>query len=139
MSDSVSSTGILVRRALFASPTVFTTVGEITNVDPGGMSRNKVETSTHNEGSESHILGILRQDDPTLSINYVGGDATHVAILADIAGNVKNSWQIVYPSGVKRTGMARVQRFKFMGAPVDGVQGAELALTWSGVVTEATS
>jgi hypothetical protein len=35
--------------------------------------------------------------------------------------------------------MARVQRFKFLGAPVDGVQGAELAITWAGAVTEAAS
>lgn len=137
MSNAVASTGIVVERALLASPTVFTVIGEVTNVDPGGISRNKIETSTHNDGSESHVLGITRQDDPTFTINYVGGDATHASLLADVAGNVKNQWQIRYPSGVKRTGPARVSRFKFLGAPVDGVQGAELALTWSAAVTEA--
>lgn len=114
----------------------FTTVGEVTNVDPGGISRNKIETSTHNDGSESHTLGIIRQDDPTFTINYVGSDATHAILIADIAGNVKARWQIAYPSGTTRTGDARVQRFKFLPAPVDGVQGADLALTWAGPVTE---
>src|SRR3954471_13259868 len=104
MSNAVTTTGILIKRAPFATPTVFTTIGEITFIDPGGMSRNKIETSTHNDGSESHVLGILRQKDPTLKINYVASDATHIAILADIAGNIKNSWQILFPSGRSRTG-----------------------------------
>jgi len=136
MSEAVTATGILVKRALLASPTVFTTVGEITNVGPGGMSRNKIETSSHNEGTESHVLGILRKSDPTFRINYVGSDATHVAVLADLAGNTKNQWQIAFPSGVKRTGPARVQAFMYAEATVDGLQSADVTLTWAGVVVE---
>jgi len=113
------------------------TVGELTELDPGGMSRNKIETSTHNDGSESHVLGILRQADPTLKINYVAADATHILILSDIANNVKNAWQILFLSGKTRTGFAYVQQFKFDPAPVDAKQGATLAITWAGVVTEA--
>lgn len=137
MSSAVTTTGILIKRALFATPAVFTTIGEITEIGPGGMSRNKIETSTHNDGSESHVLGILRQEDPTFKINYVASDATHISILADIAGNIKNSWQILFPSGKSRTGFGYVQMFKFDNAPVDGKQGASLALVWAGAVTEA--
>jgi hypothetical protein len=78
MSNAVTSTGILIKRAPFATPTAFVTIGEITEIDPGGMSRNKIETSTHNDGSESHVLGLLRQSDPSFKINYVAGDATHI-------------------------------------------------------------
>jgi hypothetical protein len=137
MTNAVTSTGILVRRALFATPTNWVTIGEITEVDPGGMSRNKIETSTHNDGSESHVLGILRQADPTFKINYVASDSTHIDILSDIAGNIKNAWQILFPSSKMRTGFAFVQMFKFDVAPVDGKQGASLAITWAGTVTEA--
>lgn len=137
MSNAVTTTGILIKRALAASPAVFTTIGEITELDPGSISRNKIETSTHNDGSESHVLGLLRQSDPMFKINYVASDATHINILADIAGNVKNSWQILFPSGRSRTGLAYVQMFKFDVAPVDGKQGAQIAITWAGVVTEA--
>lgn len=136
MSEAVSATGILVRRADLATPTAFVTIGEIVSVDPGGMSRNKIETSTHNEGSESHVLGILRQSDPTFDINYVGSDATHVQLLDDIANNTKAQWQIEFPSGVSRTGPAYLQQFKFAAAPVDGVQRASCVLTWAGAVTE---
>lgn len=137
MSNAVTTTGILIKRALAASPTVYTTIGEITEIDPGMISRNKVDTSTHNDGSESHVLGIVRQADPAFKINYVAADATHVAVLADIAGNVKNQWQIVFPSGKSRSGLAYVQQFKFDTAPVDGKQGATIVLTWAGPVVEA--
>lgn len=136
MSNAVSTTGILVKRALFATPSSFVTIAEITEVGPGGKSRNKIETSTHNDGSESHILGILRQKDPTLKINYIGGEATHIAINSDIDNNVKNSWQILFPSGRYRQGMAYVQMFDLDPAPVDGKQGAAITLTWAGIVTE---
>lgn len=137
MSNAVTSTGILIKRAPFATPAAFVTIGEITEIDPGGMSRNKIETSTHNDGSESHVLGILRQSDPTFKINYVAGDATHINILADIVNNVKNAWQILFPSGKIRQGFGYVQQFKFDTAPVDAKQGASLAITWATVVTEA--
>jgi hypothetical protein len=137
MSNAVTATGILIKRALFATPTAFVTIGEITEIDPGGMSRNKIETSTHNDGSESHVLGILRQSDPTFKINYVAGDATHIDLLADIAANTKNAWQILFPSGKTRTGFAYLQMFKFDPAPLDAKQGAACAITWAGSVVEA--
>lgn len=130
MSNAVTSTGILVKREGVI-------VGELTEVTPGGMSRNKIDTTTHNDGAESHVLGILRQTDPGMKINYVGSDATHVAILADLAGNLKKSWHILFPSGVSRSGQAYVQQFAFDAVPVDGKQGATLTLTWAGVVTES--
>ena len=117
----------------------FAVVAEITEVTPGGMSRNKIETSNHNEGRESHVLGILRNSDPGLKVNYVGSEATHVAIIDDLLNNVKNNWQIAFPSGVTRTGQAYVQQFMFDSAPVDGKQGATLTLTWAGQVTEVAA
>lgn len=117
----------------------FQVVGEITHVSPGGKSRNKKEVSTHNEGSEAHVLGILRQKDPSLKINVVAGLPTHQAIDADINNNVKNTWQIAFPSGRTRTGDGYVQAFDLDDAPVDGVEGATITWTWAGPVTEAWS
>lgn len=137
MSNAVTATGILIKRSPGAGTTAYVTIAEITEVDPGGMSRNKIETSTHNEGTESHVLGILRQSDPSLKINFLGSESTHLAILADIANNVKNSWLVLFPSGKSRAGDGYVQQFKFDPVPVDGKQGAQLTLTWAGIVTEA--
>src|SRR4051812_10927219 len=113
MSNAVTATGILIQRAPFATPAAFVTIAEITEINPGGMSRNKIETSTHNDGSESHVLGLLRQSDPSFKINYVAAEATHVNVLADIVNNVKNYWRILFPSGKFRTGQAYIQQFMF--------------------------
>lgn len=114
----------------------YSIVAEVTEVTPGGMSRNKIETTTHNDGSESHVLGILRKNDPGLKVNYVGTELTHIAIVSDIVNNLKARWMIRYPSGVKRSGPGYVQQFAFDGAPVDGKQGASITLVWAGVVVE---
>lgn len=115
----------------------FVTIGEITKVTPPGFSRNKIETSTHNDGTESYILGILRQKDAGLDINYVAGDATHAAVLTDMLNNVKNNWKILFPSAVQFDGPARVQQFQISDAPVDGAQQASLMLTWAGPVVQS--
>ena len=135
MSDAVSTTGILVKRATIAAPTVFTTVAEIVNVTPPGFSRNKLETSNHNEGVESYVLGILRQKDPTFRVNYVGDNATHETLLSDILANTKAHWGFFLPSGITIEGDGFLQRFELADAPVDGIQQADCAIAWSGAVT----
>lgn len=138
MSNAVTATGILIQRAPIGDPENFQDVGEITEVDPGGKSRNKIETSTHNEGTESHVLGIIRQTDPTFKVNYVASDATHIAVQSDFDNNVKSSWRILFPSGLYRKGLGYVQMFKYHPAPLDAKQGADIALTWAGPVTEGS-
>ena len=136
MSNAVSTTGILVRRAPLPPGTAFVTVAEITKVTPPGYSRNKIETSTHNDGTESYILGILRQKDAAFSINYVAGDASHILILSDMLANLKSQWKILLPSGVSMEGPARVQMFQISDAAVDGAQLADVVLTWAGPVVQ---
>lgn len=116
----------------------YQTIGEIVSVTPPGYSRNKIETSTHNEGRESNVLGILRQRDPAFRINYVGDEQTHIDIVNDIIGNVKNGWAVTFPSGVTFTGDARVQQFNLADAPVDAAQQADVVITWAGAVTMTT-
>jgi hypothetical protein len=107
-------------------------IGEIVSVTPPGYSRNKIPTSTHNEGRESNVLGILMQRDPAFRINYVGGNLTHIDILNDIINNVKSAWNVTFPSGVKFAGDARVQQFNLGDAPVDAAQQADVVITWAG-------
>src|SRR5262245_5722832 len=112
----------------------FATIGEITKATPPGYSRNKIETSTHNEGRESFILGILRQKDPGFSINYVADNQSHMDIVDDILNNVKAFWRFKFPSGVRFTGPGYVQQFNISDAPVDAAQQADIVLAWAGAV-----
>jgi hypothetical protein len=131
MSLAVSTTGILVKRATVAAPTVFTTVAELTSVTPPGKSRNKIETTTHNAGSESFVLGIMRQKDMSFRINWLPDDATHDTIMDDLDGNVRAVWQVAFPSGITMTAQGRVQRFEPADAPPDAAQQADVTIAWA--------
>src|SRR5688500_8616888 len=53
-----SLNGITVTQAGTAAgtikPVTFSTIGEITSVTPPGFSRNRLESTTHNDGTESY-------------------------------------------------------------------------------------
>lgn len=115
----------------------FVTVAEITKAGPPGFTRNKLETSTHNDGTESYQLGILRQKDGTLTINYIGGDITHATLLSDMLNNISANWKFLLPSGIQYDGPARVQQFQLQDAGVDGIQAADMVLTWNGPVIQS--
>jgi Lambda phage tail tube protein, TTP len=121
---TVGGTGGTIQQDLIA-------IGEITNVTPPGYSRNKIETSTHNERRESSVPGLLRQRDASFTINYIGGNATHQAVLDDIINNVKRVWQVAFPSGMTYTAYAYVTTFNIGEAPLDAAQTAEVTLAWA--------
>jgi predicted secreted protein len=128
MSQALATTGILVKRE-------GVTVAEIVSVTPPGFSRNKIETSTHNDGTESYVLGILRQKDVAFRVNYLGDDSTHEQLVDDIQNDTLAAWTVLFPSGVQFAGNARVQKFEIVDAPVDAAQQADCGLSWSGPIT----
>jgi hypothetical protein len=113
------------------------TIGELVRATPPGFSRNKIESSTHNDGTESYLLGILRQRDPAFMINYLADDAGHDAIWRDMQFATRADWQFLLPSGVKYDGPARVQQFNISDAPVDAAQQADCVLVWAGPVVKS--
>ena len=130
MSNAVTATGIRVKRN-------GTIVPGVIEVNPGGLGRNKIEVTTHNELTEAHKLGLLRSSsDPSFAMNLNGSNVVHQAIMDDLHNNVKNLWTILYPSGVSREGQAWVQQFEYAGAPVDSIQGVVVTLAWEKDVTE---
>jgi hypothetical protein len=134
MSNAVVTTGILLKRATVEAPTVFTTVAELVSITPPGFSRNPLDTSNHNEGVETKVLGLLRQKDTPFKINWLPENPTHDTLLSDILGNVKAHWQVAFPSGTTMEADAFVQRFEPDEAPVDAVQSAMCALSWSSAI-----
>jgi hypothetical protein len=114
----------------------YAAVAEVKEVVPGGATRNPIVTTTHNDGASSKVYGILQHSDPSMKVNFIGSNSTHVAIWADLTANIKNLWKIVYPSGVARAGLAYVAGFVYDPVPVDAEQSATITLGWAGSVTE---
>lgn len=111
----------------------FDTIAEITSVTPPQFSRDKIPTTTHNEGRESNVLGILLQSDAGVRINFVGTKQSHQDVLDDVLLNRRKSWRILFPaeSGVVLTAQGRLGRFAFADAPVNAAQQADLSIVWA--------
>lgn len=136
MSNAVTATGTLLQRADINTPTVFTTVAELKAGKPPSFSRNEIDSTNHNDGAESKVLGILRQGNGTFSVNYIGNNATHVQIVSDIMNNTKAQWRFLLPSGVHFAGPGFIQKFELQEATVDSIQAADCAISWAGVVVQ---
>lgn len=136
MSEAVSSTGILLFIGNGASPEVFTDeVPELTTITPPASFRNPLETSTHNDGEESHVLGIRRSDTISGRVNWLVANPIHQQMEADFnaAGSgTKRNYRIVYPDGTKVTFGARVERWAPVEATVDSVKAIDFALRKDG-------
>jgi hypothetical protein len=141
MSDAIIGTGILLKAGDGAVPEVFVTIAEIVTLKPPQLSRNEIDVSTHNEGQEAKILGMLRKGQVTGTLNWVPTDATHSnvgsGVLADILANVKRNWRITFPpSGLPQwTFPGRVQLFDPQEVTTDAPLQIAFALTIDGVIT----
>ena len=68
MSDALSAQGTLIARAPAATPTVFTTIAELRDITPPPLTRNPIETTSHNEDEESFVVGIKRKGDNSFGL-----------------------------------------------------------------------
>lgn len=128
MSQAVVSTGIFLQRE-------GVTVAELRHLKSPAITRNKIPTTTHNDGTESNTLGILMQGDLEAGVNWLGNDATHIQIRADIAANTKALWSFVFPSTMQGSAHGRVSKWDLADATVDGLQMADIAIVWAEPIT----
>jgi hypothetical protein len=137
MSDAIEGTGILLKAGDGATPVEgFVTVAELVGLKLPPLSRNEIEVSNHNEGEEAKILGMLRKGQVTGTINWLPGNTTHEAMLADILANTKRNWQILLPDpdGTTWTFPARVQLFDVPEVGLDAALQSAFALTLDGPI-----
>lgn len=145
MSQAIIGTGILIKAGDGGAPEVFVAVAEIVTLKPPQLSRNEIDVSSHNEGQESKILGMLRKGQVTGTLNWVPSDPTHSdltgGILADILGNVKRNWRIVFPPlGLPHwTFPGRVQLFDPQEVTTDAALQVAFAMTIDGAITMVNS
>lgn len=145
MSDAIIATGVLLKAGDGAVPENFVTVAELVTLTPAPFSRNEVEVSTHNAGTDAKILGMLRRGQVTGTCNWVPTDPTHGStgsgMLADILANVKRNWRITFPpNGFPHFTMpARVQLFELQEMTTDAPMQFGFALTIDGAITVVES
>jgi len=100
MTQAISAQGTLVARAPAATPTVFTTIGELRNIKPPALTRKPIETTSHNESEESFVVGIRRKGEMTLSIGFVPSIGTHdhqTGLVKAYIDGSRDIYKVTYP------------------------------------------
>lgn len=99
MSLAISAQGTLIARQPFGS-VGYSTIGELRDITPPPLSRNPIETTSHNEVEESFVVGIRRKGELQFSIGYVPSLASHdhlSGLTKSWLDGAKDSWRITYP------------------------------------------
>lgn len=140
--NAIIGTGIMLRLGDGATPTeAFVDLAELTALKPPGESRNEMDVSTHNKGSEEKILGMLRMGQITGKCNLVANDPTQsvegAGLRAKLHAGSQHNFQIALPDGpagtvVDGTTMTypgQVQSFEIDEVGVDSPLSFAFAIT----------
>lgn len=98
--NAISAQGTLIARSPSGGP--FVTVGELRDITPPPLSRNTIETTSHNEIEESFVVGIRRKGEMTFQVGFVpsgsvsGHDFVDGIIKSYIDG-ARDIWRITFP------------------------------------------
>lgn len=96
--------GTLFKSGNGASPEVFATLAEVTNVTPPGFSRD-THDATHEESPEAwreFIAGLKDGGEISLEMNFIPGGSSSAAMVAELNLNGPQATinrQIVFPDG----------------------------------------
>ena len=101
MSLAISAQGTLIQRQP-AGTSGYTTIAELRDITPPPLTRNGIETTSHNELEESFVVGIRRKGELTFTIGFVGTIPTHdhlTGLTKSWLDGAKDSWKIIFPDG----------------------------------------
>jgi len=138
MPVGMSAQGTLIARADVATPTNFTTVAQIMKITPPSLTRNAIETTSHNESEESFVVGIARKGELTFDVGFVPSGATHGNLAGGLVKDWKDGtlaiWKVTFPESTKWTFSGYVTNVA-VDAPVDDLLSASITIRPTGLMT----
>jgi len=76
MSEAISAHGTLVSHQP-APGGAFTTIAELIDIVPPPLTRPSSEVTPHNDTIDAYVVGVRRRGEMTLTLNFLGTNATH--------------------------------------------------------------
>jgi hypothetical protein len=113
MSEGISAQGTLIARSPdpnwpddnpVGGSVTFVEIAELTDITPPELSRNAIETTSHNQEDDRFIVGIRRHGELSFSVNFVPNDATHdhlTGLQQAWFDGERNIYRLTYPDGSK--------------------------------------
>lgn len=130
----------LFQKRTSTGPDVWTTLAEVTNVTPPGLSRDTHDAS-HTQSPNSYrefISGMIDGGEVTLEINFVPGSATTALLLADLDLPTAGTYRVVFPDDETWTFSALMTGLE-SEAPIDDKMTATATYKVSGKPTLAAA
>jgi hypothetical protein len=138
MGLGISAQGTLIARQVQgAGP--FTTIAELSDITPPPLSRNPIETTTHNDPEEQFVVGIRRKGEMAFSIFWIPTNATHdhlTGLIHSWRNGFRDVWRITYPDGAQWLFSGYVTNVG-PAAPIDDALTADITIRPTGLMTFA--
>ena len=134
---ALSGHGTLVARAPSSSPTVFTTIAELGDITPPGLTRNEFDTTSQQEDIDSYVLGVLRRSPITFPMNFIPSDASQdhlTGLHKSMIQKATDGWKVTFPDGTTWVGSGQISKLESK-APVDGKLSLDVTIRLSGKFT----
>lgn len=142
MTDAIAGHGATIAMELdpTGSAGAFTVIAELNgDISPPALSRNAEEVTPHQDNIDSHVLGVLRREPLTFSVNFIFDDQTHdhlTGLINAIKTNEVRGWRIRGPGGSADTdewiSSGQVSNFAEVNPVRDGARTAEVSVVMSG-------
>ncbi len=102
-SAAIWAYGSLLQLGDGASPEVFTSVAEITELTPPAMSRDDIDVTSHqsSDGYREFISGLRDGGEVSFKANWLPTNSTHdgtTGILETFNDDVNHNWKIILPN-----------------------------------------
>ena len=133
---TVESQGTLLRRGDAASPEVFTTIGEVTQVGGPTGSATVIDVSNLSSTRREKIMGLPDEGQINVTLNYDPTDAPQDGLRTDRAGRTLRNFQISVANSPSETISFSAYILEFShDFSVDSVASLTVTLEITGALT----
>ncbi len=135
--NAVLTQGTLIKRGDGASPEVFTTIPEVGAISGPDASKGEIDVTDLSSTAKEFKGGLADFGRMTLEMNYIPGNAVHVAMRNDFinAASPTRNWQLLFVNGKQWNFTGYVASFPG-NTQADSVQKASVVIRLSGAVVE---
>lgn len=138
MTLPLSGHGAHIYRAPVATPSTFTEIAEVGDIQLPGLDHNEFDATSHNRNIDAYVMGVLRRELFTIKINFLPTDPTHDHLAGLIKACVTNpvpidGFKILFPDLVSNwVASGQVKSVSNIALPVDGISTADVGIRFSG-------
>lgn len=141
MTIPLSGHGAILSRAPQSTPTVFTPIAEVGDIQLPGFDHNEFDGTSHNRNIDAYVMGVLRRDPFTIKLNFLPQDPSHDHLTGLIKATITNpvptdGFKVVYPDLVTTwVASGQVKSVNNIMLPVDGLSSADVVVRFSDKMT----